>query len=552
MNNETSEFIRHEACPSCTSSDAYAIYSNGSGYCFSCGHTRQGETRDNMRNQSSDSESNRVQQTKANTFRYEGDHSSIRSRKLNESTCIKFNVRVGDSKEGPVIRFPYYSSAGKVVAYKQRGQSKDFRWFNKNEDKQLFGQQLFGSGKTIVITEGEMDALSVYQARPNWPVVSVPNGAHSAKKALSAQLNYLMGFDEVILMFDNDDAGTTAAEECISLFPTDKVFLASLTQYKDASDAIKANDAEAIRQAVWNKRKFTPKSIIDGTTLFDLVSKPLHGKDADYPYNALNQITGGLRLGELVTTTAGSGTGKSTFCGEVCQSLVDQGFNVGYIALEESIQRTALRLMTVKANKPLHLSNEIPEKDMRKAFDASVGSGRVFLRDGFGSCDPDVVLNDIRFMVKNHNVQFIILDHLSILLSGNESNDERKTIDITMTKLRSFVEETKIGMLLISHLRRSHQDKGHEDGASISLGQLRGSHSIAQLSDIVIALQRNISSGEDHAELVTLKNRFNGSTGPSGFLSYGKDTGRLVEIDKPIETNNNDKKKVTPTDYGDF
>ena len=540
-----SEFVRHEACPNCTSSDAFARYSDGGGHCFSCNHHVNGNTETELQTT-----------TTTKSFRYSGDFTAIRSRNLNEETCKKFNVRVDTIDGNSVIKFPYYDTSGKVVAYKQRDKSKDFRWVNKNTDKQLFGQQVFGSGKTIVITEGEMDALSVYQARPNWPVVSIPNGAQQAKKALAAQINYLMQFEEIVLMFDNDTAGSTAAEECVSLFPTEKVFLAGVTKYKDASEAIQAKDAEAIRQSVWNKRKYAPKSIIEGTSLFELVSTPLKGKDADYPYHSLNEVTGGLRLGELVTATAGSGIGKSTFCGEISQSLVDQGFKVGYIALEESIQRTALRLMTVKANKPLHLSNEIPKKDLKKAFDESVGSGNVYLRDGFGSCDPDIVLNDIRFMVKNYDVQFIILDHLSILLSGNDSNDERKTIDITMTKLRSFVEETNIGMILISHLRRSHNDKGHEDGASISLGQLRGSHSIAQLSDIVVGLQRNISSGEDVSEIVTLKNRFNGSTGQSGYLKYSKDTGRLIEtFDIPQPEPKQTKKSLTqntPIDYGDF
>ena len=125
---------------------------------------------------------------------YTGDFAGIRSRKITEDTCKKFNVRVD---AGPVIRFPYYAG-GRVVAYKERDQSKNFTWQGKNEEDQLFGQQNFGSGKTVVITEGEMDALSVWQARPNWPVVSVPNGAKAAKKALSKQLTYLLGFNEIV------------------------------------------------------------------------------------------------------------------------------------------------------------------------------------------------------------------------------------------------------------------------------------------------------------------------------------------------------------------
>ena len=187
--------------------------------------------------------------------------------------------------------------------------------------------------------------------------------------------------------------------------------------------------------------------------------------------------------------------------------------------------------MTVEANKPLHLDNSIDEDLFKEAFDKSVGSGRVFLRDGFGSCDPDAIIADMRYLVKAKNVQWIILDHLSILLSGNAAHDERKMLDESMTKLRSFVEETRIGLILISHLRRTTGDKGHEDGAmDISLSHLRGSHSVAQLSDIVVSLQRNVSAGENMAKLKTLKNRFNGTTGESGQLSYNSQTGRIVSV----------------------
>ena len=253
------------------------------------------------------------------------------------------------------------------------------------------------------------------------------------------------------------------------------------------------------------------------------------------------------RSGELVVLTAGSGTGKSALAAGICRRFVgsDVG-SVGYIALEESVKRTALRLMSIKANKPLHLNNELPEHEFRAAFDGSLGCGRVFLRDGFGSVDLDCILNDIRFLVAHHDVKWIILDHLSILISGNESQDERKTLDIVMTKLRSFCEESGVGMILVSHLRRNQGDKGHEDGAKVSLSQLRSSHSIGQLSDLVIALQRNITEGDGGTSVVVLKNRFNGCTGPAGDLAYNPETGRLLPalFDSTTTTK--------PNDYQDF
>ena len=112
---------------------------------------------------------------------------------------------------------------------------------------------------------------------------------------------------------------------------------------------------------------------------------------------------------------------KSTLCGEIAVSLIKQQQHIGYIALEESVKRTGLRLMTVEANKPLHLNNEIPSDAFKAAFGNTLGSGYAYLQDGFGSVDPDSLLSDIRYLVMTHEVKWIVLDHLSILLSGNES-----------------------------------------------------------------------------------------------------------------------------------
>ncbi len=512
LDDSDSEFVCHEPCPSCGSSDANAVYTDGHTHCFSCGH-HTGSTGDTIQ-----------KPNRRAIMDFTGEIIRLKTRNINQEQCKKFNVRY--DSETQTIKFPYYDEERQLCGFKGRQPGKDFFYSGVNS-KTLFGQQLWGKGKSITITEGEIDALSVFKVRPTWPVVSIPNGAKSARKSLERQLKWLLNFEEIILFFDSDSEGQKAAQECAPLFPHNRCKIATISPYKDANEAIQAGDTAAVLQAIYNAEPWKPKTIIDGSTLFDLVQKPLTGKDASWPFIGLNSVTMGLRLGELVTVTAGTGVGKSTFCGEVAQHLVDEGHTIGYIALEESIQRTALRLMSVKADRPLHIDNS---GDLKGAFDATLGTGRVFLRDGFGSVDPDAILADCRFLVMAHGVKWIVLDHLSILLSGNDTGDERKLIDVTMTKLRSFVEETRVGMLLISHLRRPQGDKGHEDGGKVSLGQLRGSHAIVQLSDIVIALERNLSAGDDESNLVVLKNRFNGRTGPAGVLCYNTETGRQTEI----------------------
>lgn len=98
-----------------------------------------------------------------------------------------------------------------------------------------------------------------------------------------------------------------------------------------------------------------------------------------------------------------------------------------------------------------------------------------------------------------------------------------------MTLLRTLVQETGIGLILVSHLKRP-EGRGHEEGAQTSLSQLRGSAAIAQLSDMVIGLERNQQGDDPNLTTVrVLKNRFSGETGEACFLRYDKGTGRISE-----------------------
>ena len=154
--------------------------------------------------------------------------------------------------------------------------------------------------------------------------------------------------------------------------------------------------------------------------------------------------------------------------------------------------------MGIHLNKPLHLEDDAVEVEaLRPAFEETVGNGKFYTYDHFGSMDSDNLLSKIRYLIKGFDCKWIFLDHLSIVISGIAGDDERRLIDNTMTKLRSLVEETGCGMILVSHLKRV--DSGHEEGGRVSLHHLRGSQAIAQLSDMVIGLERN-QQADKHIE----------------------------------------------------
>ena len=470
-----------------------------------------------------------------------GQYQDLIKRGIKEETCRKFGYQVGEYNGKPVQIAPYYDSGGTVVAQKIRFPDKTFKVLGDLKDAGLFGSQLWNSGKKIVCVEGEVDALSVSQVQGNkWPVVSIPNGAQGAKKAIQKNLEYLNQFDEVIFMFDMDEPGRKAAEECVQLFEPGKAKIASLP-HKDANECLQKGQGDQIISAIWNAKVYRPDGIISGEDLWEDINREETVQSIAYPWAGLNALTRGSRRGELVTLTAGSGVGKSAVVREITHHLIKQGETVGMIMLEENPKRTALGLMGIELNKPLHLSREgVSEEDMRGAFSATVGSGRVFLYNHFGSSDIDNLVSRVRFLARGCGCNWIVLDHLSIVVSGLGDGDERRLIDNAMTYLRTLVEETGVGMFLVSHLRRPEGDKGHEQGAKTSLSQLRGSHSIAQLSDMVIGLERDQQGKNPNVTtLRVLKNRFSGETGEAGFLLYDRDTGRLSETtgDFKDETN---------------
>lgn len=462
-----------------------------------------------------------------------GSFQAINKRCLTEETCSKWGYSVGQYNGQTVHIATYRNTAGEPIAQKIRFPNKEFVFLGDTKNCGLYGQHLWrDKGKRIVITEGEIDALSVSQVQDNkWPVVSVPNGAQGAYKAIQKALEWLEGFEEVVFCFDNDEHGIAAVKECAELLTPGKAKIAKLP-LKDASDMLVASKAKLLIDALWSAKLYQLDGIVNGNELWNKLTETDHVQSIPYPWHGLNTLTRGLRQGELVTFTAGSGIGKSQVMREIAHDLIKRGQSVGYIALEESTKRTALGILGIELNKPMHFSNQgVTDADLKVAFDNTVGSGRCFLFDHFGSLDSKNLLSRIRYLTRGCGCGWIILDHLSIVVSGIGDGDERRLIDNTMTMLRSLVQETGCGMLLVSHLKRP-EGKGHEEGAQVSLAQLRGSAAIAQLSDIVIGLERD-QQDEETKNLTTvrvLKNRFSGETGVAGMLAYDPVTARLSEV----------------------
>ena len=515
-----SDFERHIPCDKCGSSDGNALYTDGHTYCFVC-HDRtpaNGETN--------------FTQTMTDV-QLSGYAQRLEKRKLSQKTCSLYKI----FRDGEVLRFPYFTSDGVLQGCKVKTKKKIFKYEGVSTDT-LFGQHLFPiTGKRICVYEGELDAASGYEAMPGWAHVSLPHGCASAKKDIQKQIPLFQGYQEIVLFFDNDDPGRKAAEEAANILPPGKVKIARMDSYKDASEALMAGDAEGIRKAIWDAKAYRPDGIIDGKNLLELVTTPQKPFDHEYPFKGLNDKLHGIRYGELTTFTSGSGCGKTSVMRHLAVDLLNKGESVGILELEASNRRTALGLMSTACGKNL-LIGDYSKKELNDAFNESLAKWKVYLFDGFGSFDPDIIYNRIEYLATGLDCKVIILDHLSILLSGLDG-DERRMIDTTMTRLRSLVERTGISLFLVSHLRRTNNDKNHEEGARVTLGQLRGSSQIACLSDAVVGLERNMQStgSGNNTTVRVLKNRYSGEVGVACQLKYDLSTCRFIENEAETEFN---------------
>jgi twinkle protein len=530
MQNEKSKFIKHTPCSECGSSNANSLYDDGHEYCFACETYRDGD--------GTTTKTEKKPMNKDLKFYDTSSIASIADRSITSSTCVAYGVKQSNDKHF----YPYYDADGVMVAVKTRDvATKQFSIAGEFKDAMLFGQQNFTKGgRYLTICEGELDALAAYQMQGSkYPCVSVRNGAQAALKDCKAQYEWIDSFENIVICFDGDEPGLKASQAVAELFGGKVKVMKHKKGYKDACDYLTNGSTKEFIDSWWASESYIPDGIIQGNSLWEVVSTPIEQADCDYPYEALNKLTYGIRKGELVMVTAGSGLGKSQFLREIVWHILNKTTdNIGLMFLEEGVRKTARSLMSLAVNRPIHLPDvEVTSEELKDAFDRTLGTDRLYLFDHFGSTSLENIVNRVRYMAKGLNCGYVFLDHLSIIVSGGDVGDERKALDAIMTKLRMLVQETGISLICVSHLKRP-ESKGHEEGAATSLAQLRGSGAIAQLSDIVIGLERNgqatdlIERNTTHVRV--LKNRFSGFTGQAGHLLYQSHTGRMLETTEEL------------------
>lgn len=474
----------------------------------------------------------------------QGSCMALPLRNLTYDTLNKFGYTIGTYNDKIVEIASYRDTGNNVKFQKLRYDPKGFSALGNTENI-LYGQWLWkpSTAIAIVICEGEHDAHSIYQAsNGKQPVVSIPFGVGDPKlqkdkclsnQALAYNLEWLLQWKEVILAFDNDPAGQEALNQAVKLFPIDKLRIAKWTG-KDANDLLKEHKIEEIKQIIWNASPYKPDWIVDKFTDEDLLTAI--PKLADFKYPKLNNMIRGIKAGRLYLFTSGSGMGKSSLARELIYDWAcNSDFNIGHLFLEEAAKESAQTYIAMDNNIPDHQFTENPQcisyESYLKSKQKLLDSNRIKFANYFGSLDSEDLINKLRTLIFYEKCSIIVLDHISMVVSGQTSSvaGERKDIDMLMTKLRTLIQETNVPVIAISHLKRS-DGTSYNNGGQIELSDLRGSGSLEQLSDFVIGMEGNQFADDnknDVRRLKVLKSRKGGFVGYADYLWYNRSTGRL-------------------------
>jgi twinkle protein len=526
---DDSSFIRKEPCPECGSRDNLARYTDGHAYCFGCGHYEPGDG-----SEPSTPKGRRM----AGDLIQGGDITALSKRKITEDTCRKFGYRTARYNDSPVQVAPYYDPEGNLVAQKVRFPDKTFTTTGDFKSGGLFGQQLWGQGgKKIVITEGEIDAMSVSQVQGNkWPVVSIPNGAQGAKKSLAKHIDWLCSFDEVILMFDMDEPGRKATDDCVALFPPGKVKVATLSM-KDPNELLVAGRGDEIVTAIWQAKSYRPDGIVSFKEIKEAARKPV---ELGLPWwsETLTKLTYGRRWGECYALGAGTGIGKTDMLTQqITHDVVELKQKVGLFFLEQQPVETAKRLAGKWAKKRFHIPDAgWNQEELDEALD-QLDSGDLFLYDSFGATEWDRIESTIRYLVHSEGVRIFYLDHLTALAAAEEN--EREGLERIMERIGSLVKELNIILMLISHLA-TPEGKPHEEGGRVMIRHFKGSRAIGFWCHFMFGMERDQQHEDPAKRSITtfriIKDRYTGNaTGEVIYLGYDRETGLLHEVENPDE-----------------
>lgn len=551
------EIAPREQCPNCkdlgrdTDKDNLAVYDNGKFCQGGCGFAEYKNTT--------------IGKDEAKVLGLiAGDLEDIRDRKISKMVCEKYNVRIAEFTgrlaghelvNNKIVIFPIYEN-GRVVKQKIRSlkEKKIMSQLGKTECMSLFGQNCFHPNKSVsvIVTEGEYDAMAMYQMT-GLPAVSIVRGAKGAQKELLENLEWLAGFKDVLLCFDMDACGREAIEACVPIFEPGTVKNISLP-LKDANDVLLAGRQDEVKKCIWNAEVIRPKTIIFPNDIREeVLIKPKYG--TNWPWEFMTKVTYGNRLGEVYMLAGDTSVGKTQIIYQIIAQHINSGCKVGLIDLERQNVQTLQRVISGMINKRIYLPDckDFDKKEISDQIDRLQDSLALY-RPESGKLSVESILINIRYLCKAYKINFFVLDNLTALATGSTGGlKDYEVASQTTGQLVQIARELNITLFIVNHLVKDPislsaditMPEGHdynaskegltwETGRMPGVGHIYGGGKVAKLPDYLMVVARNrMSADKDIQKTIVvkfLKTRMESSHEGEEFrLLYDTESGQLIE-----------------------
>jgi|TARA_R110001606_G_scaffold388303_2_gene553504 twinkle protein len=493
----SSEVVDRIACENCrelgadNSGDNLVIYADGHGHCYACGKHESGD--------STGRESVSTPRTPiAFTPLIFTTEQGLKARHISGKTCKFFSYGIGRDSYGNAVHIcNIHATDGTLIAQKTRSKDKDFYVLGSIKTKPLIGMHKWRQGgRKLVITEGEIDMLSYGELTDcKYPVVSLPNGVQSAKKSLLANIDFLKKFEEIILMFDMDEAGENAANECFPILPIGRLKRAVLP-LKDANACLMDNQGQAVVKSVWNAEAYKPTSIV---RVSDIIEKALQPPvmGLSLPWPSATKATLGVRRGEIHIVGAAPKIGKTEFQHQLTKHFTDEhNERLGVFSLEENPVKTLKKIAGKYANKQFTKPPEIGCYTQEEARLAMEGlEDKIEFYSSEGVRDADEILNIVRYWAAQ-GIWLFIVDPLTALVAEHDSSSANDILNSFMSKAASLAMELQITFFMFSHVNPPKAGKPHDQGGDVLSSQFTGSRAMEKWAHYGWAIMRNRDSDD--------------------------------------------------------
>lgn len=480
-------------------------------------------------------------------------------RSVSDETYAYFGVRHSfDEQTGEVIE-QYYpcTQDGQLTGYKIREVPKNFRSIGRTgADCELFGQFRFNrGGKYVLLVEGEVDCLSAYQMLKEYnqargsefeiAVVSPTTGANSNKQ-IASQFKFYDKYEHIILCFDNDKPGKSAAEQAIKVLPKGKVKVMEMC-FKDANEYLQAGEQKKFIRDFYAAKKNVPIGVLPSNQLYDKVLNQAKVTKIPFPpfMKGLNDIfVGGMSLGYIFNIAADTGLGKTTLVNEMIYYWIfNSPHTIGILSMELDAGQYGEVLLSRHLSRKLALIHDHEEKmqllrsdrvkeQADQLFKTPDGESRFYLlEDRDGSVED--IQNSIEELVVSCGAKVIVLDPLQDVLDGL-SNEEQAMF---MKWTKGFIKSHGVTFVFINHMRKTPAGQNGSDSEM----NIMGSSTIIKSAAANILLSRDKMAEDPIVRNTTMlsvpKNRVCGLTGSAGGVYYDNATHTLHNLDDWLEEN---------------